>query len=33
VMRQCSLHHVADAILDACEGKLDAHPPRMAHAV
>jgi two-component system chemotaxis response regulator CheB len=25
VMRQCSLNNVADAILDACEGKLDTH--------
>jgi two-component system chemotaxis response regulator CheB len=33
VMRQCSLNQVADAILDACEGKLDASRQRMAHAV
>lgn len=33
VMRQCSLNHVADAILDACEGKLEVQPSRMAHAV
>jgi two-component system chemotaxis response regulator CheB len=33
VMRQCSLSQVADAILDACEGKLDSHQKRMAHAV
>lgn len=33
VMRQCSLGQVADAILDACEGRLDAPQQRMAHAV
>lgn len=33
VMRQCSLNHVGDAILDACEGKIEAHPARMARAV
>ena len=34
VMRQCSLSQVADAILDACEGKIGAHrTQRMAHAV
>jgi two-component system chemotaxis response regulator CheB len=34
VMRQCPLNQVADAILDACEGKLAApQPKRMAHAV
>jgi two-component system chemotaxis response regulator CheB len=37
VMRQAPLHHVADAIMDACEGKLDvrgaeARPSRVAHA-
>jgi two-component system chemotaxis response regulator CheB len=33
VMRQCSLNQMADAILDACEGKLDASRQRMAQAV
>jgi two-component system chemotaxis response regulator CheB len=34
VMRQCSLSQVADAILDACEGKNDIRAPqRMAQAV
>ena len=33
VMRQCSLSQMADAILDACEGKPDAPQQRMAHAV
>jgi two-component system chemotaxis response regulator CheB len=34
VMHQCALSQVADAILDACEGKLVEHPPqRMARAV
>jgi len=34
VMRQCSLNQVADAILDACEGKLEQNTPqRMAHAI
>lgn len=33
VMRQCSLNHVADAILDACEGKLEPQAShRMAQA-
>jgi two-component system chemotaxis response regulator CheB len=32
VMRQCSLVNIADAILDACEGKLEApRPQRAAH--
>ncbi len=33
VMRQCSLNHVADAILDACEGKMESQTSRMAQAV
>ena len=34
VMRQCSLNQVADAILDACEGKLEQNTlQRMAHAI
>jgi two-component system chemotaxis response regulator CheB len=34
VMRQCPLNQVADAILDACEGKLEQSASRrMAHAV
>jgi two-component system chemotaxis response regulator CheB len=33
VMRQCSLNHVADAILDACEGKMESQTSRMAKAV
>jgi two-component system chemotaxis response regulator CheB len=33
VMRQCSLNNVADAILDACEGKIEPQAPhRMAQA-
>lgn len=33
VMRQCSLNHVGDAILDAYESKTPAAATRMAHAV
>lgn len=29
VMRQCSLGQVADAILDACEGKTEPRPPQL----